>query len=42
MDFIPLGVGTEGSTVVLDLDRDGQRLRKSFRRERIVKVDTGE
>lgn len=41
MDFIPYGVGKEGSTVVLELDRDGQEVRKSFRRERIVKVDTG-
>ncbi|MSP55368.1 MAG: PDZ domain-containing protein [Myxococcales bacterium] len=42
MDFIPYGVGKEGSTVVLQLDRDGEDVRKSFRRERIVKVDTGD
>ncbi len=42
MQFIPYGVGAEGSTVVLDLERNGQQLRKSFKRERIVKLeDTG-
>ena len=42
MEFIPLGVGAEGSTVVLELEREGQQIRKSFRRERIVKLeDTG-
>ncbi len=41
-DFIPYGVGVEGTTVVLEIERDGQSLRKSFRRERIVKLgDTG-
>ncbi len=41
MDFIPYGVGADGSTVTLDLERDGETLRKSFRRERIIRVDTG-
>lgn len=42
MQFIPYGVGAEGSTVVLDLEREGQAIRKSFKRERIVKLeDTG-
>lgn len=42
MEFIPLGVGAEGSTIVLEIERDGEQIRKSFRRERIVKLeDTG-
>jgi C-terminal processing protease CtpA/Prc len=42
MEFIPFGVGPEGSTVGLEIERDGQQLRKSFRRERIVKLDEDE
>ena len=42
MEFIPFGVGAEGSTVVLEIEREGQQIRKSFRRERIVKLDEDE
>lgn len=42
MEFIPYGVGKEGSTVVLEIEREGQQMRKSFRRERIVKLEEDE
>ncbi len=39
--FITLGTGREGSLVTLEVERDGEPLTFTFRRERLDAVDTG-